>query len=542
MISKPLDPVFEKIALECEEAGASKFEILKIIKSLDDSDLADMHALRKKIAQQLRELNSRAAETYESFNRIQVHTSGQTIEPFDRGNIVKSLLKETNIPRALAEKIGTEVEEQIKDLKISYINTALIRGLADVKLLQYGRDDIHWQYTRIGMPLYDVEKSLEKQPLQSRELLVEYNLFKVIPKKISDSHFDGDIFISFLEDFSSKPFALGFSPKFEKTFPEFLISLYKDFQIYSNISSIKPSINGLNLSMLNFLDAKNTQNISANISKVLDNFYENSQINSVVNFPFYLPEELQEFSKEKQIAFDFCNSFLKDYKKRSKNYYVNFCIENEFQVNHLQDKVLCPNIYFTDNSGGKQNLFSESISSANGILGVYSINLVKLALSFKKNESKFFDKLQTLLLNINELVVLKKSLLEKRQYFSEQKLDGFSSVVCFSPLMHAVRELHEKQFIDPSVVEFSNKVLDFSSKVLDKSVVISDFSEAFALKKFSDTNRKIFNFSSKFSDKTRNLSELSQASKEKFLFSFTARDKKQIIGLLKDKTKIVKFE
>ena len=46
---------------------------------------------------------------------------------------IKSLLKETSIPRSVAEKITQEVEEQIKDAKISFLTTGLIRELVNAK-------------------------------------------------------------------------------------------------------------------------------------------------------------------------------------------------------------------------------------------------------------------------------------------------------------------------------------------------------------------------------------------------------------------------
>src|SRR3989344_4688653 len=100
---RPIKEVLQRIAFECQESGATKWQVLKIIKELEEFEGTE---------QQLR-------------------------------------------------KIGSEVEGKIKDLKIEYLNTHIIREMVNVKLLEYGHEPVHSQYARIGMPVYEVKKNLD---------------------------------------------------------------------------------------------------------------------------------------------------------------------------------------------------------------------------------------------------------------------------------------------------------------------------------------------------------------------------------------------
>ena len=98
MEEKPIEALIEKIAKECEVADADKWTITKIVKELSAEESKSIKAMRKKALEMLQKLDPKAAAIYASFQRMQVRTSSQLIEGFDRGNIIKSLLRETNVP------------------------------------------------------------------------------------------------------------------------------------------------------------------------------------------------------------------------------------------------------------------------------------------------------------------------------------------------------------------------------------------------------------------------------------------------------------
>ncbi len=164
---KPVNEKIQRIALECAEAGASKWETAKIIKALQETEQSE-RKLRKKALEELVALNPEAAKVMDSFTKMQVFTSHEWLEAFDRGNIIKSLLNETNIPRTVAERIGSEVEDKLKDLKVNYLNTAIIREMVNVKLLEYGHESIHSQYTRLGLPVFEAKKRMQEGKTSTR--------------------------------------------------------------------------------------------------------------------------------------------------------------------------------------------------------------------------------------------------------------------------------------------------------------------------------------------------------------------------------------
>lgn len=204
-----MDLIEEKIqiiAKEMQEANASQWTITKIIKDLMQAPTKNENKLRKIALEKLKELDPQAGQIYETFSRMKVYTTQENIENFDRGNILKSLLKETIISRTVAEKITIEVENQIKDSKIDYLTTALIRELVNAKLISYGFEKIREDYTRVGEPVYDVKNKMELEPY-ANEQTREYNLLKTIPKKIREKHFSGEIFIEDIPGFSTRIFS-----------------------------------------------------------------------------------------------------------------------------------------------------------------------------------------------------------------------------------------------------------------------------------------------------------------------------------------------
>ncbi|RLI84298.1 MAG: anaerobic ribonucleoside-triphosphate reductase [Archaeoglobales archaeon] len=152
---------------------------------------------------------------------LTVRTSRITIEGFDRRKIVDSLVKETGVDRRIAEEIALEIEETIKKLKLKFISAPLIREIVNVKLLERGLEKSRANYTRLGLPVYDVTQIIEKGVRENANLqhnpetihklvadwvMKEYALLKVLPLHIADAHMRGDIHIHDLEYFATRPY------------------------------------------------------------------------------------------------------------------------------------------------------------------------------------------------------------------------------------------------------------------------------------------------------------------------------------------------
>jgi len=192
------------IAKEIEEANASTWTITKIIKELTEMETKKETKLRKRALELLKKLDPNAGKIYETFSKLKVHTSKETLENFNRGHILTSLLKETNISRSVAEKITLEVENEIKDSKIEFLTTALIREMVNTKLVTYGLEKIREHYARIGEPIYEVKKKILLEPYVGTQTK-EYNLLLNIPSKLRKLHFNGTIFIEDITGFSQRP-------------------------------------------------------------------------------------------------------------------------------------------------------------------------------------------------------------------------------------------------------------------------------------------------------------------------------------------------
>ncbi len=152
---------------------------------------------------------------------LTVRTSRNTIERFDRDRIVKSLVKETGIPKDVAEEIALDVENTIKRLKLKFISAPLIREIVNVKLLERGLEDARRDYTRLGLPVYDTTQIIEKGIRENANLqhnpetihkhvadcvMKEYALLKALPLHLADAHMRGEIHIHDLEYFVTRPY------------------------------------------------------------------------------------------------------------------------------------------------------------------------------------------------------------------------------------------------------------------------------------------------------------------------------------------------
>ena len=156
-----------------------------------------------------------------SVSYLMVRTSQNTIEKFDKNKIVNSLIKETGISKELAEEIAKDVENIILRLNLKYISAPLIREIVNVKLLERGLEKERLNYTRLGVPVYDVTNIIEKGVRENANLqhnpetihklvadwvMKEYVLTKILPIHLADAHMRGEIHIHDLEYFATRPY------------------------------------------------------------------------------------------------------------------------------------------------------------------------------------------------------------------------------------------------------------------------------------------------------------------------------------------------
>jgi anaerobic ribonucleoside-triphosphate reductase len=100
-----------------------------------------------------------------------VHTKNGTYL-FHPGFIYQSLLKETNISKINAKKITEQVVRFLVSANLNLITSPLIREIVNVHLLQNGFEQERLQYTRVGLPVYDLNRIFNEQN-ESKEIVSE---------------------------------------------------------------------------------------------------------------------------------------------------------------------------------------------------------------------------------------------------------------------------------------------------------------------------------------------------------------------------------
>jgi len=100
-----------------------------------------------------------------------VHTKNGTYI-FHPGFIYQSLLKETNISKFNAKKITEQVLRFLVSANLKLITAPLIREVVNVHLLKNGFENERLQYTRIGLPVYDLNQIFNER-IESKEVVSE---------------------------------------------------------------------------------------------------------------------------------------------------------------------------------------------------------------------------------------------------------------------------------------------------------------------------------------------------------------------------------
>lgn len=161
-----------------------------------------------------------------------VRTSSEDMTKWDRQKIVDALVRETDINPEIAKIIGIEIEKQLLSSPAHVISAPLIRELVNSKLIEYGLEHIRRRHTRLGFPIFDVNKivlyknkenaNVPHNPEATNLTLAEgikkeYALISVFSQDVADAHIRGDIHLHDL-GFIDRPYCSGQSLEYVKKF------------------------------------------------------------------------------------------------------------------------------------------------------------------------------------------------------------------------------------------------------------------------------------------------------------------------------------
>lgn len=151
-----------------------------------------------------------------------VRTTSGTMEPFDAERIIDSLMLEAKLDRATAESVAITVMDRIAASGIKFLSGPLIREMCDCVLTEMGLEKERMRYTRVGIPMYDLDQliqnpgghtsnaNLMRNPETIAKLVhdqvMEQHTYLTIPSHLADAHLSGDIYIKDREYFSTRDY------------------------------------------------------------------------------------------------------------------------------------------------------------------------------------------------------------------------------------------------------------------------------------------------------------------------------------------------
>ncbi len=168
----------------------------------------------------LKTFDDSIADKYLATNQLKVRTTRDTIEPFDKTKIEKTLIVETDASPELAEEIANDAWKELKKLDVEYLTAPMIREIVNTKLVEHGLETLRRKYTRVGIPVYNITNLIQNGSRDNAnmihnpetvhkyvadEALKQYALLHILPNDYADAHMGGDIHIHDLEFFAGRP-------------------------------------------------------------------------------------------------------------------------------------------------------------------------------------------------------------------------------------------------------------------------------------------------------------------------------------------------
>lgn len=213
---------YEKLLKSLVMVEAPFFESDKIIADVVSSiyDGITTKEIKKIVYESLENIDSEIANKYLASTTLKVRTSRDTIEAFDLSKIANTLVEETGASQETAFQIASDVWKELKKLNVEYLTAPMIREIVNTKLVEYGLEDIRRNYTRLGIPVYNITSLIENgnrdnanmihnpetiHKYVADEALKQYALLKMLPSHLADAHMSGDIHIHDLEFFAGRP-------------------------------------------------------------------------------------------------------------------------------------------------------------------------------------------------------------------------------------------------------------------------------------------------------------------------------------------------
>ncbi len=525
--------VSENVVIEkCRQAGVSFWiasEAALRLKGKLSEKATDLE-INKKILSVLKEIDSEAASQFESYHSIEVITSSHVLETFNRDKITKSLIKETRIPKAIAEDIAKEVEKEIRRAQIRTASTSLIRELVNAELLERKLINAQSNYTRAGIPVFDIKRIIDKKEVKSpgelnelfgNRIMEEFVINKLLSKEVSLAYLSSDLYIHAIEDFATLPYAFN---------PDLRVLLKHGF-VLPGVVTTGPAKNpevamshaarflttaksyvarGIGFDFFNFflapfISRKSKKQVKQYCQTFLyelnrANYYDNTfAINLEVELPEFLKEEkaigpkgeekntYENYYDEALLLAEVFIDMMKkgDYSGREFRH-PSVCLKLRNKVpEKLIDKELRPVYYIRQemkNSSLVENLTFQENSLhglGSGIIQTVSLNLPKVA-KLNPDDNAFYEKLGRLLELTKETVKLKLKLVKEKAYktkmleFLAQSFEGkpvaeierFKGVVLFTGLSAAAKLFLKKENYDKECLVFSERILRFTHKKL----------------------------------------------------------------------------
>lgn len=463
-----IEETIQNIAKEISEAKANEWTITKIVKELSEMNTNSEKKLREKALLMLKELDAEAAIIYERFSKMRVYNSNEKLAAFNRGNIIKSLTKETTLSRGIAEKITLEVENQIKDSKIDFLTAGLIRELVNSKLISYGYEETRHNYARLGEPVFEVKNKIMKEPYFS-ESTREYNLTIAIPKKAKELHYEGIIFIEDTQGYSNRIYSHSLIAEKKETLEKTIFENIKKMINEKKFFYLEPNIYGITHACSCFVknetQAKKAGDLLSETLQIVGN-------DLTTSIELFMPEKISSMKSDKILAAKIGEQLFEK-NKCVVGVDSKYCLklintkDKQFTIlNNSEEE------YFPLNN----NLFSPT----QGIDLFVNINLEKIAQDNDKD--KFLQQLRETSEQIKELIKDKKQRLAEKEYL-KKFIPELKTGIGLTNLFSVAETLKEEKVID-----FANKTYKELNKIFDEELLFGCTEKA--RKRFSETCEK----------------------------------------------------
>lgn len=454
------------ISRDCIEAGIDFYTSAEVASEVakrtrDGMSTKEIQGIMLEI---LQKKHPEAAERYKRFHSVQVRTSKNTIENFDRKKITASLVRETRLPKELAETIARESEAELRKLKLDFVSAPLIREVVNVKLLEHGFEEARADYTRLGMPVYDATQiievgSKENEALQNPEelhalmagtIFREYALLKILPLHLADAHMRGEIHIHDLDYFVTRPCSArhdlrlllknGFDIGMVKVSPAksaeaAVLQAAKFLEVASANFSREQSFDFFNVYLAPYMQGLEYERIK-NIAQIY--VHESQSIlrgSQEIFLEYGCPESLRNtiavlpggevkksvtYSDFEEGARNFARALAEIYlegDRAGKPFYnprTFYVLRKENKEGYEEFLLLTHKIAAKFGTPYFLNLHSYPDSKEKGSLQIVTINLPRVAYEANGNDTKFYEILDERLNMAREAIMIKRDVIKHR--------------------------------------------------------------------------------------------------------------------------------